>query len=350
MVKPLPTSKFLPIRPDNRRRPSRQQQSVRKSPVDSVDNANRRGEASSTQSTAQIRQDWHHRLVFQILFVKTKEKDYTCQREIFVLSLKLKRMKQLSALNIARLRTEESFGYLKQVETETANLPIGEETGTPSEISLLSATNPVLEAKVNDFTTAVDAFDDALKASATNPATATATATDDARDASWRGSNNYLTAMCAHPDAEIATYAAEAKSLFDKYGDPTKLAQTEESGVLHNLLQDLEALDSAKRTALAFDVWMNDLKTKEDAFLAAAAARTEADAARQVGIVKETRTAAEAAYRSLVDTVNALAMINGDTAYATFIDHVNAMIERQKAISKARATRAKKEDEKPGEL
>ena len=70
----------------------------------------------------------------------------------------------------------------------------------------------------------------------------------------------------------------------------------------------------------------------------------------QVGIVKETRTAAEAAYRSLVDTVNALAMINGDAEYATFIDHVNAMIERQKAISKARTTRAKKEDEKPGEL
>lgn len=66
-------------------------------------------------------------------------------------------MKQLSILNIARLRTEESFGYQKQVVAETANLPIGEETGTPSEISQLSATNPVLEAKVNDFTTAVDA-------------------------------------------------------------------------------------------------------------------------------------------------------------------------------------------------
>ena len=132
---------------------------------------------------------------------------------------------------------------------------------------------------------------------------------------------------------------------------------SEESGVLHNLLQDLEAFDSSKRTSLALDVWITDLKTKEEAFLAAAAARTEeaflaaaaarteADAARQVGIVKETRTAAEAAYRSLVDTVNALAMINGDAAYATFIDHVNAMIERQKAISKARSTRAKKEDE-----
>lgn len=259
-------------------------------------------------------------------------------------------MKKILTLNIKQLRTEESFGYLKQVETETANLPIGGEAETPSEISLLSATNPLLETKVNEFTTTVDAFDDALKASSTNPATATATATDDARDASWRGANNYVTAMCAHPTAEVAANAAEAKSLFDKYGDPTKLAQTEESGVLHNLLQDLEALDSSKRTSLNLDVWIADLKAKEDAFLAAAAQRTEADAARQVGIVKETRTAAEAAYRSLVDTVNALAMINGDTAYATFIDHVNAMIERQKAISKARTTRAKKEDEEKPSL
>ena len=95
---------------------------------------------------------------------------------------------------------------------------------------------------------------------------------------------------------------------------------------------------------LNLDVWITDLKAKEDAFLAAATMRTEADAARQVGIVKETRTAADAAYRSLVDTVNALAMIEGDTEYATFIDHVNAVIDRQKAILKVRQTRGEKED------
>lgn len=71
---------------------------------------------------------------------------------------------------------------------------------------------------------------------------------------------------------------------------------------------------------------------------------------RQIFFQSSPITAAEAAYRSLVDTVNALAMINGNTAYATFIDHVNAMIERQKAISKARATRAKKEDEEKPSL
>ena len=240
-------------------------------------------------------------------------------------------MKKITTINLTRLRTEENFGFLKLVLAETENLPSEE---TPS----------ILTTAVNSFETAFNAFDAALKASATNPATASATDADVERDQSWRGINAYVKAMCNHPTTEVASAAIEAKSLLDKYGDPTSLAQTEESGVLHNLLQDLDAFDSAKRTSLALDVWIADLKAKEEAFLAAAAARTEADAARQVGIVKETRTAAEAAYRSLVDTVNALAMINGDADYATFIEHVNAVIERQKGILKARKTRGEKED------
>ena len=240
-------------------------------------------------------------------------------------------MKKIKTISLTSLRMEEDFGFLKLVLAETANLP---EEETPS----------VQTAAVTAFETAFNAFDTALKASVTNPATATATDADTARDQSWRAANAYVKAMCSHPTADIASAASETKSLFDKYGDPTSLAQTEESGVLHNLLQDLETFDSSKRALLNLDVWITDLKTKEDAFLAAAAERTEADAARQVGIVKETRTASDAAYRSLVDTVNALAMINGDTDYVMFIDHVNAVIDRQKSILKARITRAKKEE------
>ena len=240
-------------------------------------------------------------------------------------------MKKIKTISLTSLRVEEDFGFQKLVLAETETLPNEE---TPS----------VQTAAVTAFETAFNAFDTALKASVTNPATATATDADTARDQSWRAANAYVKAMCSHPTADIASAASETKSLFDKYGDPTSLAQTEESGVLHNLLQDLETFDSSKRALLNLDVWITDLKTKEDAFLAAAAERTEADAARQVGIVKETRTASDAAYRSLVDTVNALAMINGDTDYVMFIDHVNAVIDRQKSILKARITRAKKEE------
>ena len=257
-------------------------------------------------------------------------------------------MKKIKTISLTSLRVEEDFGFQKLILAETENLP-GQGEEEPGLPDVQSTTPPALTAAVNSFETAFNAFDTALKASSTNPATASATNADMERDQSWRAANAYVKAMCSHPTADIANAASEAKSLFDKYGDPTSLAQTEESGVLHNLLQDLEAFDSGKRTSLNLDVWITDLQEKEDDFLAAAAERTEADAARQVGIVKETRTAADAAYRSLVDTVNALAMIEGDGDYATFIEHVNAVIERQKAISKARTTRGKKkEEDKPG--
>ena len=262
-------------------------------------------------------------------------------------------MKKIKTISLTSLRVEEMFGYLKLVLAETANLPgQGEEEEEPGlpEVQSVRTANPALTNAITAFTDTFNAFDTALKSSSKNPATASVAEADQLRDQSWRAANAYVKAMCSHPTADIAAVAIEAKSLFDKYGDPTSLAQTEESGVLHNLLQDLESLSEEKRTSLALDVWTTDLQTKENAFLAAAAQRTEADAARQVGIVKENRTAAEAAYRSLVDTVNALAIIEGETEYATFIDHTNAMIDRQKAILKARETNnAKKaeEEDKP---
>lgn len=246
-------------------------------------------------------------------------------------------MKQITAFNIARLRVEEDFGFLKLIVAETSNLP--SENDNPDEISLASAgSSPALTASIEGLKTAFTAFDDALKDSASVPSAALAAESDAARDNAWRTANNYLKVMTAHPTEDVAQSAAEAKTLFDKYGDPTTLPQTEESGVLHNLLQDLKALDSGKLTAIAFNAWLTNLESCEDAFLAAVSQRTEEEATRQVGVVKSTRQAADTAYRSLADLVNALAVVNGDAPYATFIDHVNAIIDRQKSVLKARAT------------
>ena len=160
-------------------------------------------------------------------------------------------MKKIVTLNVKQLRTEECFGYLKLVLAETENLP---EEETPS----------ILTTSVNTYTDKFNGYDTALKASAVNPATVSVTATDAGRDDSWRGANAYVKAMCNHPTAEVANAAAEVKSLFDKYGDPTSLAQTEESGVLHNLLQDLEAFDASKRTLLNLDVWRMDYRLEDE--------------------------------------------------------------------------------------
>lgn len=54
--------------------------------------------------------------------------------------------------------------------------------------------------------------------------------------------------------------------------------------------------------------------------------------------MKQARLQAEADYRSMVELINALVLINGDAAYATFIDHVNVLIDRQKTVIKTRKT------------
>ena len=268
-------------------------------------------------------------------------------------------MKKINTLNVKQLRTEEDFGFLQQVSAETAYLPVEEDEDdrpviqsidddAPAARSSAGAT-PALTAAKNNFKSSLDAFDDALKDSAGLSSAAAATEADNMRDAAWRGANAYAKAMTAHPTEAARLAAGEVKSLFDKYGDPTSLSQTEESGVLHNLIQDLKALDSSKLTAAAFSPWLTNMETCEENFQSSVKVRTEEEAARTIGIVKQSRLVADGAYRSLVEIVNALCLVNGEAPYATFIDHVNVLIDRQKTVLKSRSTKSakKKEDDRP---
>lgn len=232
-------------------------------------------------------------------------------------------MKKIANLSLTTLRTEESFGFLKIVKEETALL-----------------TDETVKPTVDAFAAAYTAFDEALKESAASPSAAQVVAGDTARDSAWRGANAFVKVVAQyHPDAAIRVQAQDVKAVFDKYGDPTSLPQTEESGVLHNLLQDLAAVAEAKITAIGLKPWTDQLNATETAYLAAVKQRTDEDAQRVTGIVKQTRTAAEMAYRQLTDVVNALFVLQPATAaYGTFIDHLNTLVDRQKTVLKARST------------
>ncbi|MGP1437198.1 MAG: DUF6261 family protein [Phocaeicola sp.] len=68
---------------------------------------------------------------------------------------------------------------------------------------------------------------------------------DALRDEAWRAMRKYVKASTSYPVAEVAQTATEVYELFKKYGDLATLPQTEETGRLHNLLQDLNAMDDA---------------------------------------------------------------------------------------------------------
>lgn len=261
-------------------------------------------------------------------------------------------MKAINIFNISRLRTEEDFGYLQQIKAETTYLPkeeaeddrpvIESENAEIPSVQSTEGATPALTAAVNAFEAALDDFDTALKESSVLSYSVIASDKDTLRDKSWRGSNNYIKAMTEHPAEATRTAAIEIRKIYEKYGDPTSLAQTEESGVLHNLIQDLQALDSSKRTAVYFDPWLDGLVESAKNYTDAVQQRTIEASERIVGIVQQSRVVADEAYRSLIEMVNALCLVNGETPYITFIDHVNILIDRQKTVLKTRSTNAKK--------
>ena len=91
---------------------------------------------------------------------------------------------------------------------------------------------------------------------------------------------------------------------------------------------------------------MAGLATAVAQFQAARDSQTAAQSNYQVGLVKDTRTAADAAYKQFVASINAFAIAFGETNYATFINQMNVMIADVQAELKARKTRAENAKEK----
>ena len=262
-------------------------------------------------------------------------------------------MEQIYVFNPIRLRNEEAFGFFKLVISLLPHLlkealPVNPAVvSVEGGVSALSGSgepiNAMLEAPINAFETAVRAFDETLENSTAD--SAEAKAYEELRDRLWRSNNAYLKAMTAHPNPELAAIAERLKAEFDKYGDVTYLPVVQESGALHNLIQDIQAIPAQDRSKIHYEEWFNALDTAENNYLVAVAARTDVRSEKEVGAVKRTRIEAEAAYTHLVDVVNLLAKLEGDTAYLPFINRMNVLIAEQKATLKARQTRASKAKE-----
>ena len=255
-------------------------------------------------------------MTFSITFANITHKNY-------------KVMATIQSLSISQLHNEESFAFLQLVQTETQYL-----------------TDELTKPAVEQFKTNLADYDVALKDSATVPSASLVSERDAKRDFAcnglWRVAN--VTAAY-HPDPDVRSVWQSILAILDKYGNPANLPQTEESGVIYNALQDLRALDADSRQVADADVWIDALGNAEELYLSAVQTRTAEEAARTNGIVKQTRTAAEASYRALVALVNALIGVNGIEAYETFVSHLNVLIDRQKTVLKTRATNAAKKSE-----
>lgn len=239
-------------------------------------------------------------------------------------------MKQIQKINLSALHNEEAFGFFSLVKEEMKSLPADPTEGVA----------PLKDVKVN-FTMKLTTYDEVLESSGKLKSTGAVEKADAMADEAWGATNMYVKALARHPDDMIRNAALPYAEVFEKYGNPTQMALNKELGILQNLCTDLEALEDD--TMLNFGPWKEYLVETTGLLMDAMQAQADEKSQVQVGSVKQSRLEVESAYRDLVDKVNVVAAYEGDAAYATFIDHLNAMIDRQKVILKTRATNSKKE-------
>ena len=264
-------------------------------------------------------------------------------------------MKQITRWSLRTLHNEECFGFLKGIKAALVSLPTTSGGGESyPEVQGLSARSSVgasvqLDEAIENFNDKFEQFDTTLKESEKNPAVSLASDLDAQRDKFWRLLNAYTKVMAEHPTEAVAAASGKARDIVEKYGDPTGLAQTEETGVIHNVLADIDALEEEDKEQSGIMPWYDKLSELQAAFEAADRQRAQNAKTKTKGIIKQARQEAEAAYRDLVKVVNAAVIFNGEAPYAEFIDEVNAQADRQDTISDRRDTINAKKREEEGE-
>ena len=173
-------------------------------------------------------------------------------------------------------------------------------------------------------------------------------AADDARDDIYSALRKTIKGFLKAPVADVAQAAKELHQCMADYRIDPAMQLDRETGLLHNLIADLETKYAAQVTKLGLGLFVAPLKeanAKVEQFIVA---RTTAQSAVAAGELRKARLATDAAYRHLVKFVNALAMVSGTSDYDALAKFLNKLIDRYK-----QETQPKKKpsdgDKKPGD-
>lgn len=237
--------------------------------------------------------------------------------------------KQISNISLPSMPNGTHFAYMKQ-----AGDWLAEETALVEKIS----------ADVEAFTTAFNEEDRCLKISQKSELTEKIAEQDALRDAAYMGLKGAVKAFLNFPAGDMLTAAKTVWQTIKDFDIDVNMQLDKETGLMLNLKDDLDKKLSEEVKKLSLTPFVEQMGEANLQVKTMIAERDAARAAITVGEMKAARAATDEAYREIVTKVNAYAVIEGDTAYATFIDNINSMIKRYKeevlATSKKTTTTA----------
>lgn len=220
-------------------------------------------------------------------------------------------MKEISTISLERMNNGAHFLYVSNILAR-AEADAKVKTKAAAQVAALKA--------------AVAQEDEDLKISQKSLLTDDIAKADAERDALYSGYKKAVAGFLNLPVEAMAQAAKVLNQHIKDYGIDPKMQLDRETGLLMNLVTDLEGKYKSEVATLSLTPFVTNLKAANERVRTLMTERTEDKIDIPVGALKASRKASDDAYRMLVKMVNALALVEGETDYTAFINYVNAEI------------------------
>ena len=203
------------------------------------------------------------------------------------------------------------------------------------------------QTQTDALTAAVKAENDVLVLSRKSALSDVIEKADKQRDGYFSGYREGVRSYVRFPSGSQKTAADKLWQHLMDYGITPKMQLDRETGLMTNLVEDLQGKYAAEVANLNLQPFVEGMKLANDNVRMALAVRDTEQSAEVLGALKEMRARTDEAYQSLIRRINAYAEIEGAADYAAFIDDVNQLIRRFKQeVLKTTSRLSPKEKEK----
>jgi hypothetical protein len=154
-------------------------------------------------------------------------------------------------------------------------------------------------------------------------------AADQRLDVAVIGFKNAVRGALHHFKEEVADAAQSLKNLLNTYGNIVRKNYDEELAAVTNLLQELDGEYAAKVALISgLSEWITEIREAGKELADMLVGRNTEKANKPQDRMVNVRREIDLVYRDIVAKVEALTLVEGDDAYAPFINELNVLVDR----------------------
>jgi hypothetical protein len=178
------------------------------------------------------------------------------------------------------------------------------------------------------FLTFYDHADEALEIIRKSLETELLNKADQKRDHTFRGFVDAVKSARNHFDPNKQLAAEQLFIIIDHYGNIARNAPNEETAALHNFIQEMIGKYAPQIAMLDFDEWIKELTNDNQAYEDLVKQRNIEIVSRTKYRMTTIRKQLQEVYRKIVERIESLIIVQGETDYAEFVNEMNGYIKR----------------------